>query len=414
MLPKLHPVGDGPARKGYRNGTHRLVEPAETVARVAPFLSTMGITRVANVTGLDTIGIPVVVACRPNSRSVAVANGKGLDLAAAEASALMEAVEAYHAERITRPLKLGSHEEVGATHRLVDVAALPRHTSSLYHPDLPLLWVEGYDLLQEEPLWIPFEVVHTNYTVPLPAGSGCFVMSSNGLASGNHLLEAISHGICEVVERDATTLWELSGEVVQRRARVDLASVDDPACRAALAKYERAGIDVAVYETTSDIRLPAFLCTILDRHDPLRRFFRADGMGCHPAREVALLRALTEAAQTRLTIIAGSRDDIFAEDYEQLRQPDTARVFQARIEGPGSARDFQEVPTWEGDSFEADVACELDQLRVAGIDRVVIVDLTRPDVGLPVVRVVIPGLEYWLAAPDYKLGARARARLASR
>ncbi len=69
--------------KGFRDGTHRAVPPKDTVARVRRFLPVMGITRVANVTGLDTVGIPVVMVCRPNSRSISVSQGKGCDLDAA-------------------------------------------------------------------------------------------------------------------------------------------------------------------------------------------------------------------------------------------------------------------------------------------------------------------------------------------
>ena len=81
--------------KAYRCGTHRLIGPEETMARARPFLGTMGITRIANVTGLDCIGVHVAQAIRPNSRSLAVSQGKGLTLAAAKASALMESIEAY-------------------------------------------------------------------------------------------------------------------------------------------------------------------------------------------------------------------------------------------------------------------------------------------------------------------------------
>ena len=73
-----------------------------------------------------------------------------------------------------------------------------------------------------EPVWVPYEIVYTNYTLPRPTGAGCFAATSNGLASGNHLLEAISHGICEVVERDATTLWGLSPSEPRDRTRLDL------------------------------------------------------------------------------------------------------------------------------------------------------------------------------------------------
>jgi ribosomal protein S12 methylthiotransferase accessory factor len=107
----------------------------------------MGITRVADITGLDTIGIPVVLAYRPNSRSIVVAQGKGLTLAASRASAVMESIEAFTAERIDQPLKLASFNDLRFSHQLADVDALPRTIASRYHPDLPLLWIEGYELL---------------------------------------------------------------------------------------------------------------------------------------------------------------------------------------------------------------------------------------------------------------------------
>src|SRR5713226_979938 len=91
---------DEPLPKRFRRGTHRTVDPADTLARIRPHAARMGITRLGNITGLDRIGIPVAVAVRPNSRSVSVSQGKGLDLPQAMASALMEACEGFHAEEI--------------------------------------------------------------------------------------------------------------------------------------------------------------------------------------------------------------------------------------------------------------------------------------------------------------------------
>ena len=100
----------------------------------------MGITRVANVTGLDWIGIPVAMVCRPNSRSVAVSQGKGVDYLSAQVSGLMEASELYHAETITLPLRLCSYEELRYQHNVVDVDQLPRIERSPFHPNLRVLW----------------------------------------------------------------------------------------------------------------------------------------------------------------------------------------------------------------------------------------------------------------------------------
>ncbi|MBZ0306337.1 MAG: YcaO-like family protein, partial [Anaerolineae bacterium] len=157
-------LSDIPIVKQFQNGTYRLIAPEETVARVKQWLPIMGITRIANITNLDTIGIPVVMACRPNSRSISVSQGKGLTLAAARASGLMESIETYHAESITLPLKLASYEALRYTHPVVDVHQLPFIKNSAFHPERRLLWIEGYDLIQKDSLWLPYEMVHTDYT----------------------------------------------------------------------------------------------------------------------------------------------------------------------------------------------------------------------------------------------------------
>jgi YcaO-like protein with predicted kinase domain len=440
--PRLMPGLTSPAPKSFRDGTHRLVPPEETVARVRPFMPAMGITRVANITGLDCIGLPVVMVCRPNARSLSVSQGKGLNLAAAKASGLMEEIESYHAERITLPLKLASWEDLRHTHRLVDVDRLPRVKNHPFHPHRLLLWIEGYDLLQQEPVWVPFETVSLDFTLPAPTGFGCFAANSNGLASGNHLLEAISHGLCEVVERDATTLAFLLDRAAQERARVDLDTIDDPGCREVLELFERAGVATAVWEFTSDVGIPCFQCSIVERtDDPLRALYSAGGAGCHPAREVALLRALTEAAQSRATVIAGARDDVFPGDYEHFRSPEILRRAREQVQAGGPAteearsvpsasphhlitssphqshRRFQDAPTWTAETFDEDVAWEVERLRAVGIEQVVVVDLTKPEFDLPVVKVIVPGLEGILpemSPSEYVPGARARALLAKK
>ena len=124
--------------------------------------------------------------------------------------------------------------------------------------------------------------------------------------------------LCELVERDAVALWQASGVVRRAACRLDPASIDEPDCRALLARYEEAGFAVRMWNVTTDIGVPAFLCQIRDlaAGDPgwLRRFH---GAGCHPDAAVALSRALTEAAQVRLTYIAGIRDDLAPSSYAE-------------------------------------------------------------------------------------------------
>jgi YcaO-like protein with predicted kinase domain len=400
-------------RKGFCAGTHRTVPPEETVARLRPLLPAFGITRIANVTGLDIVGVPVVMVCRPNARSVAIAQGKGLDLISAQASGLMESIETYHAERILAPLKLASLNDLRFTHDLADVAALPRASPGDVPPNLRMLWIEGHDLMSSAPVWLPFELVHTNYTLPLPPGSGTFLASSNGLASGNHPLEAISHGICEVVERDATSLWFLSSAEERQRSRIDLGTVEDPGCRSALEGFERAGLEIAAWEVTSDVGIPAFLSAALEPPSSPGHAGTTLGMGCHPAREVALLRALTEVAQTRLTYISGSRDDMRRRQYEAARSAQRWNQVRGWM-GDGPGRSFHEVPTRKSASLDEDVAWEIERLRASGVTQAIVVDLTRAELQIPVVRVVIPGLEGPSSMAVYVEGARARRRVEAR
>lgn len=412
QAPHLLPGLDDPAPKTFRDGTHRLIAPEQTIQRARIFAPVMGITRVANVTGLDVIGIPVVMVTRPNARSLAVSQGKGLTLAAAKASGLMESIESYHAETITLPLKLLSYEALRYTHNSVDPQRLPLVAGGRWSPRLRTLWIEGFDIAAGENIWLPYELAHTDYTLPLPSGSGAFQMSSNGLASGNHLLEAVSHGICELVERDAISLFTLLPQAEQAARRVDLATVDDFGCRAALAKFEAAGVIVGVWDVTSDIRLPAYQCMIADRDEnAMRRLYSAGGYGCHPVRGVALLRALTEAAQSRLTLISGARDDLPREQYERHRGADLIAGQRAQILNTQPTRSFYTAPTYEGETCEDDLRHALGCLAAAGLEQVIVIDLTQPAFKLPVVRVVIPGIEGIHSAVGYTWGQRAQSVL---
>ena len=408
-----------PAQKAFVRGTHRAVSPTETLARVRPLLPLLGVTRIANLTGLDSIGIPVVMVCRPNSRSVAVSQGKGLDLDAAKTSGVMEALESFHAERADLPLRLASFLDMRFS-GVADVARLPRLSASPYHPALRILWAQGTDLLSGKPTWVPFELVHTCYTLPLPTGSGCFSMSSNGLASGNHPLEAIAHGLSEVIERDANAVFHARGATGRERARLDLSTVDDAPCRSVLDAFDRASIAVAVWETTTDIGVASYLCSIVDRApDRLRPLPPSTGSGCHPAREIALLRALTEAAQARLTLISGARDELSHLQYERVTNLDAVlRILDhAREADPALTtskrpfRAFHDAPTHAAETFDEDVAWMLDRLSISGIEQAIVVDLTRREIGVPVVRVIVPGLEALHDAPGYVPGPRARAAM---
>jgi thiazole/oxazole-forming peptide maturase SagD family component len=246
-----------------------------------------------------------------------------------------------------------------------------------------------------ERLWVPYECVHLDYRVPGPQGTGCFLANGTGLAAGNHVLEAVSHALCEVVERDAFALWDERTPEDREARQVDLDSVADPGCRQLLDAFEQAGVGVLASDLTTDVGLPVFSVTVVNRRrDPLRRFPAGMGGGCHPDRSVALSRALTEAAQARLTLIAGSRDDFTPGYFRQLKDADVLATHLARLDR-AAARSFADVAHVPAATIDDDVTNTLDRIKAAGVRRAILVDLTRPELRIPVVRMVVPGLEGW-------------------
>jgi ribosomal protein S12 methylthiotransferase accessory factor len=366
----------------------------------------MGITRLGNITGLDRIGIPVAIAVRPNSRSVSVAQGKGLELPQAMASALMEACEGFHAEEIG-PLRRSAYRHLAAREIVVDPAELCAGGRT-FDDDAVIAWIEGYDLLRGEACWLPAEIVHMDYTRPQP--DGFFLAGSNGLASGNHPIEAINAALYELVERDAVALWVARSILQRARYALDLASVDDPDCRTLLGRYQKADIVVRVWNVTTDIGIAAFLCEIRDTSagDP-RRLRRFHGSGCHADRAVALSRALTEAAQSRLTYIAGIRDDLSPAEYEEPSEAELGDALLDALARESAPVPFRDVPSFAADDLAEDLRWTLGRLRAVGLSRAIAVDLARPEFAIPVIRLVIPGLEWDPHHPNYRPGRRAAA-----
>lgn len=400
----------GPSAFADVPGTTRVCSPRETIDRVSPLLPVFGITRVANVTGLDRIGIPVVMVTRPNARSISVSQGKGATLDAAKASGLMEAIEIHHAEHILAPLLLSSYDEIRFRETVADVAAMALSVRRDLTSAARLLWICGTDLATGSPVWVPHEAVHTDFRTPFPEGSGYFLCTSNGLASGNQLEEAVTHGLCEVIERDSMALWRFRDQADRDATEVDLDSVRDGHCRALIDRFAAAGATIRVWNVTSDLGVPAFHAWVSAPDLGVRLAVGGfKGHGCHPFAEIALSRALTEAAQGRLTMIAGVRDDIDATAYDE--RPDTENEEGTARDGAAPPVDFAEVASLPGVSPRALIEGMTERLAAAGMEQVIVVDLTRPEFEIPVVRVIVPGLEGNSFARLYRPGRRA-ARVA--
>lgn len=395
------------AKKNHFLGTHRLRSPEDTFNDYSRFMAQMGITRIANVTGLDRIGVPVCVAIRPNARALASAQGKGSTLFAAKTSALMEAIESWHCERIDAPLRFDSHHAMAQAFNVPNLSDLPWRSDATPSQDRPFNWIEAYDIVEDRALWLPFELVSTNF-VQAHHYQPSFLQSSNGLASGNHLLEATVHALYEIIERDALALWELTPQSQRKNKQVNLNTVNDKELNELIQKLTALGIVVSAWEITSDIGLPVFTATIYEDPDSLywRHLPAFSGHGCHLQPEIALSRAIYEAIQSRATVISGSRDDIFPRDYEQSGNKEDHEQAIAKIRFPEPTQVFPKTQLPVGNYFEEDLNTIIQQLKTIGLNSIAMVNLTRADIGIPVVKLVVPGLEPFHTS-SYRAGKRA-------
>jgi ribosomal protein S12 methylthiotransferase accessory factor len=237
--------------KGYKRDTHRAVPPEETFTRIEPKMPTVGVTRVAEITGLDRMGIPVFSTIRPTAEggAVSVYNGKGVTKEEARVSAMMEAIERYSAEVRDRELLVDSYSRFSEKENVLNPKELilPDYLKGVEEICIP--WIEGYDLIEEETIFIPANAVFH----PLSTKSNrLFRTNTNGLASGNEIEEAIFHGLAEVIERDAWSLVEMS-----RNTGLNVL-INDGIALDLLNKFSDAGVLVYIKDITSDIGIPTF------------------------------------------------------------------------------------------------------------------------------------------------------------
>lgn len=394
------------ADKHYLGCAHRGCAPEQTLERVRQHLRDCGITRIADITGLDRINdVPVVLAMRPNSMTLANAAGKGVTTAAATVSAVMEGIELHHAEQSRLRWRAATHRQLAADGRHIPFELLPRTRYSLLHQDSTTSWVDACDLVSGDPVPVPLDLVRLCRAGQDPPISGDLQVSSNGLASGNHLLEAICHGMYEVIERDAVALATMAhpsrGSLTERR--IDPSTATDPMVTDLLGRLESAAVGVALYDVTSDLGVPTYLARVVDLAE--RRQGHGGGYGCHLDPGIAMVRAITEAVQGRTVAIAGSRDDIVRDEHTRLRRRDDDTAMASFRSGTGTPLTGQ-VVTGATPNFEGDIATLVERIRSVGLHQVLAVDLTDDRMGIPVVRVVVPGLEGH-RSPSYAPGPRA-------
>lgn len=375
--------------------TPRSCAPDQTLARLLPRLPELGITRCAEVTGLDVdLGVPVYVAIRPHGRVLQSSAGKGLDAVAAKVSALMEALEYDVAERTELGrLRRASQQELLAEGARVET--LPEWTGSparYFGERFRIDWLEGEELLNGGALWLPAGAAY--FCEPTPCRT-----NTNGLASGNDLAEATLHGLLEVIERDAVARL-IDGEhldVARSCEVLDPSSITAPELAAVISAIERASTKVVLLRLRSGVSLPVVWAVLLNRKPFASSSTFNAGFGAALDVRGAVARAVSEAVQSRLTMIHGARDDIVAKpayrggpDPRQVLDSSAYRFFDglqpsARLDDDG----LDHVP-----GIHESLQIVLARLREAGHERVYRVDLRCPVEGFSVVKIIAPSLRF--------------------
>lgn len=376
----------------------RAVPPEVTLARARRLAPKLGVTRVTDITRLDRVGLPVYASIRPAAMpgSLCVSAGKGMRPIEAEVGAYMEAIELGIAEpgaSRLETIRARARDVLDGRNRPEAILDLCPKIGAQIHLDAPMDCVEAEDIATGERALVPAELVFVPYR-PRPRFKSIFGTSSNGLASGNSVREATVHGLAELVERDVRSFVAVRDTSVA----IDLDSVEEDAPRWMIDTVRDAGLELYVRAAKNAFGVPYF-CAVINDPDACAPHLLNGGFGCHPHRSVAFVRAVAEAAQSRLSFIHGGRDDLtdthdrFAGWSAAKKRAFVARAVERATRGVRvpmrAVDDHSETAT----TIERCEALLLERLHARGLARAYRVVYTRADDELHVVRVIVPGLE---------------------
>jgi ribosomal protein S12 methylthiotransferase accessory factor YcaO len=410
-------------KKWTMSGTSRIKPAQETLIEVTALAKKIGVTRLADITDMDILRIPNYSAILPGTEDyIWVYSGKGPTKTHAKVSALMESIERYSSLPSAAPRNFiqGSYDQLSSTSRVLHPEEIVEPLGFHYRNDMIMDFLPGVDLSSGQQIMVPAALALFRYSPKAPAVNPFAFHHTNGLASGNVEEEAICHSLCEVIERDAMSLAELRASAIpfhflkhvmnSLKAKgypipaisadtfkddpgifpdVDISEIEFEPAKAMANKFSKAGIPLIIKDITSTVGIPTFNASSIEwvTHD---YGYLAEGHGAHPDSRIALLRAITEVSQTRAANIQGARDDLRKINYGQ-DNTDDKRAWQ--FMPSKNTIKFSEVRTYFNEDILEDIKLLLDHLKGDGLATAIIVNLTNPEIGIPVVRAVVPGLE---------------------
>ena len=340
--------------------------------------------------------------------------GKGSTREQSEVSALCEAVErysgAFHGDEIRVPGRFAEFAGEDAIHpndaqlfsdHQLDNAISINAKGHPYNvvpprldPDARIDWTPVWSLTQRRHRYLPTSMLYS--MAPEQRGPADLIADSNGCAAGNTLEEAILQGFYELAERDAFAIWWYNR---LRVPAVDLSSFDDEYLASAADQYAGYERDVWMLDVTSDLGIPAFVA--LSRRPDAETEDIIYGAGAHADPRIAALRAICELNQCLTWLPRPGRDDgrPMIDDPLALWWWRTARLADCGWLVPSAdtpERTASIYPVIESMDTRDDVEYCRALVEARGLEFLVL-DQTRPDVGMPVVRVIVPGMRHFWA-----------------
>ena len=396
----------------FIRGTYRVKDPVDTYDSNEEKLRTAGITRITEITHLDRVKIPVFSSIRPTAQSggVSVYAGKGATVEQARASAMMEGFERYSAEKQDidqEKISISTYNEIKNESVLnPNDLLLPKSFENQNIKMQKLEWIEAEEIISESPILVPANAVFHPY-IPnreiKPSAMAMFKGNTNGLASGNVIEEAVLHGIFEVVERDAWSIFELTK---RNKKQIDLDTIENETVSELVEKFTSQGIKIKLMDITADLKIPTIVASADDTVLKDAALLTL-GVGTHLNPEIAAIRALSEVAQSRATQIHGTREDTVRADfmrkagYENMKR--TNKDYFVEEDEKINLSDIENKITG---SIKKDIEVSIEEVQKAGLDKVIYYDLTREEIGVNVARVIIPKAELY-CLDEERLGNRA-------
>ncbi len=315
----IHPSSNQPIAHPQNSLSFREKNINDTLRYLNSILERSHITRVSNITGLDDIGIPVWQAIRPLSNYLCVAQGKGASAAQAQVSAIMESLELYHLESIDILSHISSYNNRSKANDYLDPKTI--HHGCFIHPDIhsqTLEWVKSVNLSDMSRIWVPKEALSLDMRTN-KQHAHYFRQTSTGIAGGNSILEASCKALLEVIERYTLQYWKKENPTCIQHVALP---ITNPSINQLVKKITMNQKQIRLHLINNQWSIPVYFCEIIDQNTH-RNLGTCVGTGCHLDHSHAIEAAILEAVQTRLTIVAGSRDDNYATQYNNrhINQP---------------------------------------------------------------------------------------------